>query len=228
MRRPLIWDLFCGVGGASYGYYEAGFEPIGIDIKPQPRYPFRFIRLDVTTLNSVYLSTAPIHASPPCQKYTVLNSWNLENGNPDLIPFTREFLKLTGQRYIIENVPGSPLEIANIIELCGSMFGLAVRRHRWFETNWKIKEPFCKHKAQDYEKVFPRRVSHARGTVKLTGTIPVHGGQQLYDVPLYQEIDLIRWAMGIYWTNRKEELNEAIPPAYTHFIGERLLHEING
>ena len=133
-----ILDLFCGAGGASMGYHRAfpDAEIVGVDINPQPRYPFRFVQADAMSLASAasYLKRFDlVHASPPCQRYSDLAK---RNGNahewPDFIDPVRQLLQGAGRHYVIENVEGAPLE--NPITLCGTMFpGLRVLRHRLFE-----------------------------------------------------------------------------------------------
>lgn len=126
-----LLDLFCGAGGAAMGYYRAGFEVVGVDIKPQPNFPFEFHQANA--LDFPVDGFDIIHASPPCQAHTCLNvMWNAKK-HADFVEPTREKLKASGLPYIIENVPGAPL--IDPIKLCGSMFGLGagpydLRRHR--------------------------------------------------------------------------------------------------
>jgi hypothetical protein len=146
MSQPLLIDLYCGAGGASDGYHRAGFEVIGVDIDPQPLYPFEFIQADALSdvpWMSLYRwrFLAAVHASPPCQRFSDLAH---RNGNandwPDLIEPTRQLLKATGLPYVIENVEGAPL--MDPVTLCGTMFPeTAVIRHRLFETNWPLVAP---------------------------------------------------------------------------------------
>jgi DNA (cytosine-5)-methyltransferase 1 len=130
---PLLLDLFCGAGGAGMGYANAGFRVIGVDHKPQPNYPFEFHRIDALHALELDLSRVDaIHASPPCQAHSPLNAlWGRDH--PDHIPAVRNRLSQLTIPWIIENVPGAPLRPDLI--LCGSMFGLFVRRHRVFESN---------------------------------------------------------------------------------------------
>ena len=223
-----LLDLFCGAGGAAMGYYRAGFDEIvGVDIKPQPRYPFFFLQHDALTLLgdlikgdvlvsengkefSIHCFDA-IHASPPCQKYTCLNvMWNAKN-HYDFVEQTRKTLKLTGLPYIIENVPGAPL--TGPIKLCGSMFGLGagpydLRRHRLFECSFFVDQPKCNHiKGKPVIGIYGDHVRCRRRK----GDLPIATGK-----PLANE------AMGIDWMNWRE-LSQAIPPAYTEFIGKQLI-----
>src|SRR5690348_13600467 len=150
MSRPKLLDLFCGAGGAAMGYHRAGFDVVGVDIKPQPRYPFEFHQGDA--LDPTYRDPwfepwwidtfNAIHASPPCQAYTKARKLQGKE-HPDLIGPTRELLKATGLPYVIENVPGAPLVDPVVLE--GQMFeGLATQRARWFETNWPLEVPFLR------------------------------------------------------------------------------------
>src|SRR5512139_314282 len=147
---PRILDLFCGAGGAAVGYHRAGFDVVGVDINPQPNYPFEFVQADalwalqqlqVGSLLDYHLSDFDaIHASPPCQRYSTATKRNgTELEHPDLIGPTRELLQATGLPYVIENVVGAPLR--DSILLCGSWFALGadgyrLKRHRLFETSW--------------------------------------------------------------------------------------------
>ncbi len=154
--KPRILDLFCGAGGAAQGYADAGFEVVGVDIEPQPNYPFRFIQQDAlaTLVNEGFLDFHDfdaIHASPPCQHYANVTAWRGDQGDhPDLIGPTRELLEATGLPYVIENVRTKELRGDHM--LCGTMFGLPIRRHRYFETNWPwfmAPQP-CQHHPDDY------------------------------------------------------------------------------
>jgi DNA (cytosine-5)-methyltransferase 1 len=215
MNRPLLLDLFCGAGGAAEGYHRAGFNIVGVDINPQPHYQFEFYQadaLEVLVSRSFWLSFRRrfdvIHASPPCQTFTAYRrrGGGVGDGYEDLIFETRLLLQRLGRPYVIENVPGAPLE--NPVQLCGSSFGLGVRRHRLFETNWPLLVHPCAHGLQrgDYPQA-TNRINRRR-----TAEIGV------WRIPLEQQ----RSAMGIDWMTL-EELSEAIPPAFSQFIGEQLL-----
>jgi DNA (cytosine-5)-methyltransferase 1 len=142
-----LLDLFCGAGGAGMGYHRAGFEVVGVDIKPQPRYPFEFHRADALEyLNQHWREFDIIHASPPCQFYSRATKMNgTKHNHPDLLQPTIDALDATGKPYIVENVPGAPMK--NYLMLCGTMFGLRVFRHRLFVTSPQIMfSPFsCNH-----------------------------------------------------------------------------------
>jgi DNA (cytosine-5)-methyltransferase 1 len=213
-RRRRLLDLFCCAGGAGLGYSEAGFEVVGVDIRPQPNYPFAFLRHDVMKLDLKFISTFDaVHASPPCQSYSDLAK---RNGNADawprLIEPVREMLFRSGLPYIIENVEGAPLVCP--VVLCGTMFrGLRVIRHRLFEANFPILTP--KHGTHPKGHIFDKRKAHYGKTDDMRDFVQVTGGGNC-------TVAAARDAMGIDWMT-KNELNEAIPPAYTRFIGKQLL-----
>ncbi len=192
-----LLDLFCGAGGAAVGYHQAGFtEIVGVDIEPQPNYPFTFIRDDALGFAFVedLVGFDLIHASPPCQHYAAVTRWRgSADDHPDLVAPTRERLKASGVPYVIENVREADLH--NPTMLCGSQFGLQVRRHRYFETNWlpfQMMQP-CQH----------------------GGLLPfMHKQERAYAD-----------AMGCTWMSSKEA-REAIPPAYSRFIGEQFLAQV--
>jgi DNA (cytosine-5)-methyltransferase 1 len=207
-----LLDLYCGVGGASAGYYKAGFDVTGIDLKHGRRYPYKYIKGDVL----LYLQDLDflrsfdiIHASPPCQTHSITqhlrNAQGKSTNKLDLIPQTRAALIASGKPYVIENVPGSPL--INPIQLCGSSFGLQVRRHRLFESNMKLTGSVCDHRAQG-------RPVGVYGS--LNDQIP-KGGRTA------TTIDEGRDAMGMPWAIWTE-LVEAIPPAYSEYIGKQIIN----
>lgn len=210
--KPRLLDLFCGAGGAGKGYADAGFEVVGVDLQPQPRYPFEFHQADAMTFPLDGFDV--IHASPPCQAYSAL-SWHPQNRHieyPDLIAPTRERLVATGVPYTIENVPKAPLQ--HPIQLCGSSFGLGVRRHRLFETNWTVMSMPCAHGRQRKQFDIWRH-----GEWVKSAFVPVYGtggGKAAEEWPE---------AMGIDWMTR-DEMAEAIPPAYTEFLGEQLMRHL--
>ncbi len=224
-HRPRLLDLFCGAGGAAMGYHRAGFDVVGIDVKPQPHYPFPFVQADALDFMREQGSSGwgfdgfdAIHASPPCQRYSDLAH---RNGNahehPDLIGPVRELLEVTGLPYVIENVEGAPLE--DPVTICGTALGLGVdgyrlRRHRLFESNLRIQgSPCC---CDDDRPVID--VSGGGPTFKIRAD--GKGGRTYKGTA-----DQARAAMGIDWMT-KAELNEAIPPAYTELIGAQLLSHI--
>lgn len=224
-RRPRLLDLFCGGGGCSVGYERAGFEVIGVDLEPQPNYPFEFIQGDALTFPLDGFDA--IHASPPCQAFTTAgNGWKSRLGesrerHPDLLGPTRDRLVANGKPWVIENVPGAPM--TNYVVLCGSMFGLNVKRHRWFETSFMVwSPPVCGSHDYDFVIVFGGGVrgrSHQIGRTTTGKGGPIIRRSTL---PLEQG----RAAMGIDWMDRNE-LSQAIPPAYTEHIGAALMAEVN-
>jgi DNA (cytosine-5)-methyltransferase 1 len=206
-----LLDLYCKAGGASKGYQLAGFEVVGVDIKKQKRYPFKFIQADCLELMKdieFLKSFDVITASPPCQTHSITqhlrNAQGKSTDKIDLIPQTREALIASGRPYVIENVPGSPL--VNPIQMCGSSFGLKVRRHRLFESNLQLKGSVCNHKEQG-------KPVGIYGSMR--DEIP-NGGHTA------KSIEQAREAMGIDWMIWGE-LVEAIPPIYTKEIGTQIL-----
>ena len=191
------------------GYHQAGFEVEGIDIKHGKRYPFTYYRLDFNILDAEMLKGYDfIHASPPCQTFSITKNLRNAQGKStdkvDLLEPTRKLLQKSGVPYIIENVPGAPL--INPVQLCGSSFGLKVRRHRLFESNLPLTGSKCDHKTQG-------RPVGVYGSMK--DEIP-SGGKTA------ESIDQARQAMGINWMIWGE-LVEAIPPAYTEYLGKQVL-----
>ena len=213
-RKPRLLDLFCCAGGAGAGYSRAGFEVVGVDISPQPNYPFAFLQTDALSLDPKFIATFDaIHASPPCQSYSDLAKRNRNaDAWPRLIEPVRKILEDSGLPYVIENVEGAPLR--NPIVLCGTMFkGLRVIRHRLFESNFPILTP--KHGRHPLVHTFDKRKAHYGKTDDKVDFVQVTGGGNC-------TIAAARDAMQIDWMT-KNELNEAIPPAYTRFIGRQLL-----
>lgn len=211
MRRPLLLDLFCGAGGCAVGYHRAGFDVVGVDIEPQPRYPFECIKADaLEVLQSGDLNFDAIHASPPCQKFSrAAQRAGTADRHPDLLTPTRSLLSKLSVPWVIENVPGAP--VRTWFYLCGTMFGLQVRRHRYFETgNWTMPAltgMHCNHNGKFYS-VFGHGAGNRNGKKRNdTGTVAEW-----------------RTAMGIDWMTR-DELSQAIPPAYCEWIG-RLMQDM--
>jgi DNA (cytosine-5)-methyltransferase 1 len=207
-----LLDLFCGVGGASVGYHQAGFEVHGVDLKHGKRYPFTYLRADVLDVlkDKDFINQFDvIHASPPCQTHSITkhlrNAQGKSTSKIDLIPETREALIASGKPYIIENVPGS--QLINPIQLCGSSFGLKVRRHRLFESNMPLIGSKCDHKAQG-------RPVGVYGS--LNDEIP-KGGKTASTIDEARKAMDMDWAI---WT----ELVEAIPPAFTKYLGGQIVN----
>lgn len=224
MRRRIA-DLCSGAGGAAMGYYQAGFEVVGFDIKSQPRYPFEFHQLDVFEIDPSWLAAKfdLIHVSPPCQGYSITRHSHLYD-HPRLIPAFRALIMESGLPYVIENVEGARTSLHDPILLCGSTYGLRVRRHRLFEVSENsIPEPRCNHYWQDHHPIYKiytnQKRSQGRG-YRMSGIVQVNGGTQIYggggSNNYYPSV-----AMGIDWMTPLE-LNEAIPPAYTRYLGQQI------
>ncbi|MFE1608502.1 DNA methylase [Streptomyces albidoflavus] len=223
-RRPRLLDLFCCAGGAATGYQRAGFDVVGVDIAPRSNYPFTFVQGDALSVLSDLIATghvhqfAAVHASPPCQAGCALTvGTNASRGwgrsHVDLVTATRTLLEVTGLPYVIEQ-PNGRAPIRRDLRLCGEMFDLGVIRHRNFELGggWAARQPVHR----------PHRgpVRGWRHGVYRDGPyVAAYGsGGGKATVPEMQQ------AMGITWTDVREELTEAIPPAYTHWIGTALLN----
>lgn len=212
MGNPLLLDLFCGGGGAAMGYSRAGFDVVGVDMNRQPNYPFPFWQMDAlkaidgVPFASRWPEVRAIHASPPCQFYTRKSAdWGRKRTHwaehPDLIAQTRELLIATGLPFVIENVVGAPVE--SQLMLCGTMFGLKIRKHRLFESSWTLPE--APKPCTDHSECYNPWQGKGRSAAKL------------------------REAMDIDWlpisggASRKAgytgDLFNAIPPAYTEHIG---------
>ena len=216
MKLRLL-DLFCCAGGAGTGYARAGFEVVGVDIDAQPNYPFEFHQADALEYASEHWQEFDaIHASPPCQGYTTMSNRHkaAQAAWPKLIIPTRDALRSTGLPYIIENVVGAKREMVDPIKLSGGMFGLGVARPRLFESNVFLTVP-------SYQK--PASVIGIYGKA--------HDGRRLWTradgstLRAAKSLAEGHEAMGVDWMNWRE-LTEAIPPAYTEFIGAQLIAAI--
>lgn len=207
-----VLDLFCCAGGAAMGLHRAwpDAEITGVDINPQPRYPFRFVQADAMTYPLDGFDF--IWASPPCQAYSRMHKLNQAQGNakehPRLIEATRARLMASGIPYIIENVEGAPLR--NPVKLCGSMFGLLVQRHRLFETSFFTLAPDCRHEEFISDKPPLHRLQGVSRVVGCYG----NGRGQGDNKALWER------AMGITWMVRKE-IAQAIPPAYSEYLAKQ-------
>lgn len=209
--RPKALDLFCGAGGAAMGLHRAGFDVTGIDNRPQPRYPFRFVQGDALAPPVDLADFDLIWASPPCQAFTAYKRRPGHVGeSPDHIPSTREMLAASGALTVIENVPGAPLD--RPVQLCGSSFGLDVRRHRIFEASFILLAPTCDHGSQ------APRFQQATNRTNKRRTVEVG----VWRIPLQVQQE----AMDIDWMCVKE-LSQAIPPAYSEFIGKWALRYLD-
>ena len=216
--RPRLLDLFCGAGGAAMGYHRAGFDVVGVDIKPQPNYPFEFWQRDALMfVKSDFRDIGQfdaIHASPPCQAFTAYRrkGHGVGDGYGDFITETRELLNATGLPWVIENVEGAPLR--SPLMLCGSMFDppLDVQRHRYFETDWPVDDPpwSCRHRV--WAPRFPAATNRgpmSRRTVEVG----------VWRIPLKTQ----KRAMGVDWDCTLDELSQMVPPSMTEFIGHQLM-----
>lgn len=223
MKKPILLDTFCKAGGATKGYQRAGFYVIGVDIDPQPNYVGdEFIQGDALKILDEfnvggYGEIKAIHASPPCQAYSTLGGQHGRHNYPDLVAPTRELLVASELPYIIENVVGAPL--INPVMLCGTMFpDLRVRRHRLFESNFPLTASACgKHPpifTYDKRSKNYQRLDQNTSFVSVVG----HG---------YCSRENARKAMGITWM-RQDEITQAIPPAYTEFLGKQLASYLSG
>ena len=210
-------DLFCGAGGAGMGLHRAGFDVVGVDIKPQRRYPFDFIQADALAPPVRLSDFDLIWASPPCQAHSTIAKQQRSrrpgvHHHPDLVSPCRDMLRASGLPWIMENVKGAPLE--NPVQLCGSSFGLDVHRHRLFQlSGFFVMSPPCVHANQA-----PRfRSLDKRRAGKLARVVGVHG-----HLNYSGERDLRQKAMGIDWMD-DYELTQAIPPDYSEYLGRAFM-----
>ncbi len=212
--KPKLLDLFCGAGGAAMGYSLAGFHVTGVDIAPQPNYPFAFVQADALEFDLSGFEA--IHASPPCQAFTAAsNRWRGKgtkaDDHPSLVAPIRERLRSAGVPYVIENVVGARRELENPILLNGDMFGLGTHRPRLFESNLLLMAPGRPPKGPQgigvYGALDGRRLSNTTGQ---RAAATIEEGRQ---------------AMGMPWADW-HGLTQAIPPAYTEWLGAQLLAAI--
>lgn len=234
MDKPRLLDLYCCAGGAGMGYHRAGFEVVGVDIKPQPHYPFEFHQADALVYlceNSIYFDA--FHASPPCQRYSAMTNGRWKDrikDHPDLIEPTRKWFKWFEKPWVMENVVGAPL--INPTMLCGTMFGLQtkygsqLRRHRLFETSFELGlTPTCQHNNGSVSGVYGGGQNPNRKIPTTIGVWGHAGGSSNRDGLIQFGTQDRRDAMGIDWMSGKE-LSEAIPPAYTEWIGRKMIEYI--
>lgn len=209
MSKPRLLDLFCGAGGAAKGYHDAGFEVTGIDIAPQKNYPYQFIQADALEyLVKHGREYDVIHASPPCQLHSpITRTAKTQHLHFDLIAPVRPLLIASGRDYIIENVPGAKKLLINPLMLCGTMFGLNVLRHRYFETSFNLT-------------FAPATCCHLKKVVK-HGRRPDREKHYAAVTGHMSDVEFCRQSMGIDWMTQ-EELAESIPPAYTEWIGQQI------
>lgn len=202
-----LLDLFCGGGGCSVGYAQSGFEVVGVDHVPQPDYPFEFILADATTFP--FDGFDVVHASPPCQKFTPASSRSERIHGDLLTPMLQRF-RDSGVLWVLENVPQAPMP-AGSVKLCGSAFGLAVRRHRLFASAVPLRGSGCRHKEQG------KAVGVYGNGGAWTRTRPGGAGTKVVGVEAAR-------ALGVDWCRKQATLAQMIPPAYAEFIGRQLLH----
>lgn len=216
--KPRLLDLFCGAGGCSVGYHRAGFDVVGVDINPQPNYPYDFVQADaLDVLRGFNDGFQPwpislfdaIHASPPCQFFSAATPEHARNKYVDLITPVRPLLELTGLPYVIENVERARPVMRDPVRICGSSLGLRVRRHRLFETNWTLMVPPCNH-ADQGQPVGVYGEGSSKGQKR---------GRKADNEAEVLEV------MGMPWADRKGA-TQAIPPTYAELIGHQLLQHL--
>ncbi len=217
MSKPKLLDLFCCAGGAGEGYARAGFNVVGVDIRPRPNYPYKFFQADaIDFVNEFGFIFDAIHASPPCQSRTTMSNRypEAQAAHPQLIEPTRAAILETGKPYVIENVPGAKKDLINPVTLSGGMFGLGVHRPRLFETNFPLVAP-PKKKPEWSVGVYGRSPDGRRLWTRADGTI-YRAARGLEEGSRAMGIDWMEW----------HELTESIPPAMTEHIGKQLMEHI--
>jgi len=233
--RPLIIDLFSCAGGAAMGYHRAGFDVVGVDIVDRPNYPFTFVKADaldvLTNIVSGYWGLRPdaVHASPPCQKRNPLtkgtNRLTHEHLHHDFVPGTRTLLEASGLPYVIEQPAGSKA-IREDLMLCMDMFKSGPPpwgfRHRVFEISGFTVPPPAHHRHSGRVRGWRHGVKYAGDYVAAYG----RDGKGLHSGGGKATVAEMQHAMGIGWTSVREELTEAIPPAYTEYIGRALMSRV--
>ncbi|MGP3738006.1 SAM-dependent methyltransferase (plasmid) [Streptomyces sp. GDS52] len=204
-----VLDVYCCQGGASMGYHLAGFDVVGVDLHPQPRYPFAFHQGDaVAYIRAHGHEFDLIVGSPPCQRYS--NAQRIQGReHPDLIGPTREAMEATGRPWVIENVEDAGPEMRDPITLCGASFGLRTYRHRLFESSFPLAVPH-----------HPR---HLHPTVKMGR--PLREGDWYHAVGNFSNVPYVRRDMRVGWMSR-DGIRECIPPAYTEFVGRQAVDRI--
>jgi DNA (cytosine-5)-methyltransferase 1 len=210
-KKPRLLDLCCKAGGCSVGYARAGFEVVGVDIEPQPHYPFEFHQANALTYPLDGFDV--VVASPPCQGYSIMSACRPGTAEKyeQLIDVIYKRFQASGLPYVIENVVGAKRHMHCPIMLCGEMFGLRTYRHRLFESNVPLIVP-----------AHPKHVLRAAKTSK----IPGDGEYWSIAGSFGQKDRAQREALGIDWMKTVEEIANAIPPAYTEWIGLQLIGNI--
>lgn len=220
MTRPRLLDLFCGAGGCSVGYHRAGFDVTGVDVIDHPDYPYELIVADALEVlaDTAFLAAFDvIHASPPCPRYSSITGvTGYRERHPDLIPPVQVALRSWGGVWVIENVPGAPLSGAVVI--CGPAMGLPnIKRHRLFSSNEFLLSPGC---ACDGRSPFGIYGDHGDKNPARPHPDGYRRAGKARDVAHAQLI------MGIDWMTRWDDLADALPPAYTEYIGAQLLDHV--
>jgi DNA (cytosine-5)-methyltransferase 1 len=209
-----LLDLFCGAGGCSVGYSRAGFDVVGVDIDPHPDYPYTFVQADAMSVldDAAYLAAFDVvHASPPCQSYTTMS--NRARGDwPDLVPAVLEALRRWDGIWVVENVPGARRHMPDPITLHGGMFGLGVSRPRLFSSSLLLWEPDWAAPVNNPVGVYGQKPDGRRLRTRSDGS----------EQRAAKGIDEGLEAMGIDWMTDWRDVAEAIPPAYTEWIGRQL------
>lgn len=220
---PTLLDLFCCEGGAALGYRRAGFDVVGVDVKPQPRYPFEFVQADAMTFPLDGFDA--VHASPPCQAYSVTKHSH-GRSHPDLIGLLLARFAELSTPWVIENVPGAPLP-SSAVELCGAAMRcvavdddgslLVLRRHRLFASNVPLTAPPCA--CAEFRRAGVQVAGVYGGGGQRRGANANRGG---YTPRKRVRAELI----GAHHMSR-DGLSQAIPPSYTEHVGAQLLRTIS-
>lgn len=216
VERPRLLDLFCGAGGAGMGYHRAGFEVVGVDIKPQPDYPFEFHQADA--MDYPLDGFDVIHASPPCQDHSVTRHQYEPLGTAWVLDATIRRLKDSGRTWVVENVAGPTVEMAGWwFTLCGTMFGLNLRRHRRFGSSALFLAPACDHDS------FPLAISGVGHNEQ--GHVYRKYAERGLKPPGFAERRAI---MEVPWITNREAMAQVVPPAYSEWIGRQLVTQFDG
>lgn len=214
-----LLDLFCGAGGAGMGYHLAGFDVVGVDLEPQPDYPFEFHQADAMSFPLDGFEA--IHASPPCQGETSLRVLHQDKEYERLLIPTLERFANLRVPWVVENVDNADAPpTAYKVRLCGSSFGLRVRRHRWFWSNAMLLVPPCDHAAQAGRLIGVYGASDGAHPDGFKHPGRKRGPRQATTIEA-------REVMGMPWAQRRRGLTNAIPPAYTEWIGRQLLDHLD-